>query len=99
MPGSAIPLIKQDNSGNITVVKEALQIINNLLNQQKLAIMSDLSKFINSSIGENQEKKLVVSSPDFVWVLRDFFWIVKEELIWKLLKKEMQKKLKKLILE
>ena len=40
---------------------------------KKLAIMTDLSKFINSSIGENQEQKLVVSSPDFVWVLRDFF--------------------------
>ena len=177
MPGSAIQLIKQDSNGNITVVKEALQIIKNLegnvavcnvvgplrtgksyilnlllkqnnafelggsvdsctrgiwmwdtpikhknkhgefnlilldteglgstdrstkldnhifvlslllssyfiLNTKnvidrdaikKLAIMSDLSKFINSSIGENQEQKLVVSSPDFVWVLRDFF--------------------------
>jgi hypothetical protein len=40
---------------------------------KKLAIMADLSKFINTSIGENQEQKLAISSPDFAWVLRDCF--------------------------
>ena len=40
---------------------------------QQLAIMADLSKFIDSNIGENLEPNLAVSSPDFVWVLRDFF--------------------------
>jgi hypothetical protein len=44
---------------------------------KQLAIMSDLSKFINSNISDNQEQKLVVSSPDFVWVLRDFFLSLK----------------------
>ncbi len=41
---------------------------------KKLGIMADLSKFIDSSIGENQEKNSASSnSPDFVWCLRDVF--------------------------
>ena len=42
---------------------------------KKLAIMADLSSFINSSINnkDDQNKNFALNSPDFVWCLRDFF--------------------------
>jgi hypothetical protein len=40
---------------------------------KKLGIMGDLSKFINSNIGENQENSVASNSPDFIWCLRDVF--------------------------
>jgi hypothetical protein len=40
---------------------------------KKLAIMTDLSNFINSSINNGREQNFAVNSPDFIWCLRDFF--------------------------
>jgi hypothetical protein len=40
---------------------------------KKLAIMTDLSNFINSSIDDSENDSLYLNSPDFIWTVRDFF--------------------------
>ena len=40
---------------------------------KKLAIMKDLPKYINSSIGKNKDHNYAKESPDFIWCLRDCF--------------------------
>ena len=46
---------------------------------KQLAIMSNLSKFINNSIQQdelengNKEETMNLNSPDFIWTVRDFF--------------------------
>ena len=41
---------------------------------KKLAIMTDLSNFINSNIDDSQNvDTLYLNSPDFIWTVRDFF--------------------------
>ena len=45
---------------------------------KQLGVMTDLSKFINSSYENSQdeskeEQRLCLNSPDFVWIVRDFY--------------------------